>query len=305
VDPTAVWNSFIVIPLTELIRFLQTLLGNYGLAIIAFTVVARLVMFPLTMQQLKSSKAMQELQPEIQALQKRYGKDKEGLSKEQMKLYQERGINPLAGCLPMLIQMPIWIGLYSALLGLSKDPAFASSFLWIENIAQNPSTSNPVDFVLPVLTVVSQWAAQRMMTPAVQDPQQKSMNSMMQIMPLMFGWFAFQVPAGLVLYWTASNVFSMVQQYFITGWGSLANLLPKQKAAATYKGTAGSTGTTGTKASQGFVDSLRNLAPPPSAGPRVDGRPDSTSGPKIVQRFDPVEDSGASPDAEKRKPKRK
>jgi len=240
-DPTATWNAFVVYPLADGLRFLYSLFGSYGIAIIMFTVIVRLVMLPLSVQQLKSSKAMQELQPQVQALQKRYGKDKEKLNQETMKLYKEAGVNPLSGCLPTLIQMPIWIGLYAALFHLAQTQEISGSFLWINNLANPANTQDPLnhwtDFILPVITVLSQWITQKMMTPAVQDPQAQSMNSMMAIMPIMFGFFALQVPAGLVLYWVASNIFSMVQQYFTTGWGSLANWFPKSKAAASKKST--------------------------------------------------------------------
>jgi YidC/Oxa1 family membrane protein insertase len=234
-DPTATWNALIVSPLVEGLRFLYGIFGNYGIAIIVFTVLVRIVMLPLSMQQLKSSKAMQELQPQIQALQKRYGKDKEKLSQEQMKLYKEAGVNPLAGCLPTIIQMPIWIGLYSALSILAQTPEFKTPFLWIANLGAIPNTADILghlsDFILPVITVLTQFITQKMMTPTTQDPQAQSMNSMMSIMPLMFGFFCLQVPAGLVVYWVASNLFSMVQQYFTTGWGSLASFIPGNKAA--------------------------------------------------------------------------
>ncbi len=291
-DLTVLWNTAIVHPLTEGLRFLYGIFGSYGLAIIAFTIIIRVVMIPLSMQQLKSSKSMQELQPEIQALQKKYAKEKEKLSQETMKLYKERGVNPMAGCLPTLIQMPIWLGLYSALLTLSTTPEFASGFLWIGNIAAQANMSNPLDWVLPVLTVISQWIVQKMMTPVVQDPQQKSMNSMMAFMPLMFGYFAFQVPAGLVLYWTASNIFSLVQQYFTTGWGALA---PTVSAITGKKG----------ESSLGFLDSFRGLLPASSADQPVTKKSAVSATPtKTVQKFDQVVQP-VTPGASKQKPKRR
>ncbi len=208
--------------------------GGWALSIVAFTVVIRLVTLPLTYQQLKSSKAMQELQPKLREIQKQYAKDKEKQMAEQMRLYKEHGVNPALGCLPMLIQMPVWFALYQALYSLASLHAdFAQPFLWIANLAQPeallawPPNGWPI---FTIFTGASQWALQKMMTPPSDDPQQQMMNSMMQFMPLMFVFFAFQVPAGLVLYWTASNIFSLVQQYFITGWGSL---LPARKTLAT------------------------------------------------------------------------
>ncbi|MCL5026275.1 MAG: YidC/Oxa1 family membrane protein insertase [Chloroflexi bacterium] len=198
--------------------------------------------FPLTYQQLKSSRAMQELQPKLREIQKQYAKDKEKQMQEQMRLYKEHGVNPALGCVPMLIQMPIWFALYRALYELPQlYPDFAQPFLWITNLAQPEALLAWPPMGWPILTLftgISQWALQKMMTPHSDDPQQQMMNSMMQFMPLMFVFFAFQVPAGLVLYWATSNLFSLVQQYFMTGWGSL---LPARQTLATAATGAGMT----------------------------------------------------------------
>jgi YidC/Oxa1 family membrane protein insertase len=197
------------------------------LAIITFAILVKVITFPLMLQQLRSSKAMQELQPKMQELQKKYGKDKEKLSQEQMKLYKEAGVNPLGGCLPLLIQLPILWGLYQALYNLSQTQAFkeASQFLWLRNLAD----PEPFPYILIALMVVSQYVYQRMSTLPSTDPQQKSMNQIMQFMPLMFAFFFINFPAGLVLYWVAMNVVSIVQQYFVTGWGGL---LPQRATAS-------------------------------------------------------------------------
>ena len=313
-DPTLVWNTLIVGPLTEGLRFLYGVLGNYGLAIIAFTAIIRTVMLPLSMQQMKQSKAMQAIQPKVQALQKLYAKDKETLSKETMKLYQQEGVSPLSGCLPTLVQMPIWIGLYGALLTLSKEKEFATSFLWLANIADTPSMSNPIDWVLPVITVISQFITQKMMTPPNPDPQQSSMNSMMMFMPLMFGVFCFQVPAGLVLYWVASNLFSLVQQYFTTGWGGLMPTAGSVNTAARTinAGTTAGAGPSGTATSSkagssgGLLASLQALLSPPSptaGAPAAKGQPGSSVFTKTVVKFDEVVEP-VTPGPTKPKPKR-
>jgi YidC/Oxa1 family membrane protein insertase len=302
-DPTATWNALIVSPLTDGLRFLYSIFGNYGIAIIVFTFLVRIVMLPLSMQQLKSSKAMQELQPQIAALQKKYGKDKEKLSQEQMKLYKEAGVNPLAGCLPTIIQMPIWIGLYSALSILATTPEFQTPFLWLANLAAMPNTSdilgNLTDYILPVITVVTQFITQKMMTPITQDEQAKSMNSMMSIMPLMFGFFCLQVPAGLVVYWVASNIFSMVQQYFTTGWGSLATLIPGAKPAPKkLSAAAPSTTVWGMFSGKGAnkADDSETTATSPSSGK-------SSGSPKTVPMLDVVTEPVPSSEG-KRNPKR-
>ncbi len=205
---------------------------SFGFAIILFTLSVRLATFPLNMQQIKSSKAMQELQPKMKVLQDKYKNDREALAKAQMDLYKEHGVNPLSGCLPLLVQMPIWFALYRSLLQLSHEGLLRQGFFWI------PSLSGPVSdysgglswlwplppavgwpdaiayLILPVLLVVSQLYMQQMMTPPTTDPQQASMQSVMKFMPLMFGYFALIVPSGLTLYWFTSNLLAMAQQYF-------------------------------------------------------------------------------------------
>lgn len=291
-NPTTLWNTAIVNPLTEGLRYLYFLFGSYGIAIIAFTIITRLVLLPLSLQQIRSSKAMQELQPKLQALQKKYAKDKEALSRETMKLYREHGVNPLSGCLPMLIQLPIWIGLYSALINLSQTPEFANPFLWIENLAKAPNMARPLDWILPILTVVSQWVVQKMMTPPTQDPQQQAMSSMMMFMPIMFGFFAFQVPAGLVLYWVASNLFSIVQQYFTTGWGSL---FPSSQPAGAKTAQPGA---------KSPLASLRSLFVAKGFTTQGEEKSAATKPTKTVQRLDQISvPTPTATEKQQRKPK--
>lgn len=208
---------------------------SFGFAIILFTVLVRVATFPLNMQQIKSSKAMQELQPKMKEIQEKYKNDREKLAQEQMKLYKEHGVNPLGGCLPMLVQMPIWFALYRALLQLSQEGLLNEGFFWIPSLAGPVSDytqglswlypfvngAPPVGWadaiayiILPVVLVISQLYMQQMMTPPTTDPQQASMQSIMKFMPLMFGYFALVVPSGLSLYWFTSNLLAMAQQYF-------------------------------------------------------------------------------------------
>jgi YidC/Oxa1 family membrane protein insertase len=180
---------------------------------------------------------MQEVQPQLQALQKKYAGNKERLAQEQMKLYKEAGVNPLGGCLPSLIQLPIWIGLYSALNSLAHQGSLAGGFLWISDLSfpntqvgtswlWPPSVTNPnflgwaatIGYlVLPILTVVTQVVTQKLMTPTSKDQSQSAMNSAMMLMPFMFGFFALTFPSGLALYWVTSNLFTMIQQYAMGG----------------------------------------------------------------------------------------
>ncbi len=167
---------------------------------------------------------MQELQPKIKELQKKYGKDRQRLTQETMELYQQHGVNPMAGCLPMLIQIPIFFGLYQAIDSLSDGSRHrlsgASSFLWLHSLADaDPCTS------CRSWPAVFQFVQTRMMRPAKQgkitDPQQAMMNTMMNFMPLTVIFFGWGFASGPVLYWATQSVYSVVQQWFITGWGSL------------------------------------------------------------------------------------
>ena len=227
------WDSVLVTPLAAALSYLAAATGSSGLAIIFFTIIVKLLLFPLTWQQIKSQKAMMILQPKLKAAQKRYANDRQKLNEEMMLIYKENNVNPLAGCLPLVIQMPIWFALYQALINLGNrehhlfDPAFEQGFLWIANLAQPdhftlPFIDQPIpNPVLPVTTALTQLVIQRMMTAPTMDPQQQQMNRMMQLMPIMFLVFSLNFPAGLVLYWVTSNLVSMVQQYFLTGWGGL------------------------------------------------------------------------------------
>jgi YidC/Oxa1 family membrane protein insertase len=214
--------------LLELMYHQLAVLGipSWGLTIIIFTILVKLVFWPLTMQQIRASKAMQKLQPELNELKKLHGKDRERMMQEQMRLYKENQVNPMAGCLPMLIQLPIWIGLYQALFHLQGAGDLTGGFLWIPSLA----APEGFPFLLAILTAASQWVVQRMMQVNTTDPQQKQMNQAMQFMPLMYLFISYRMPAGLVLYWVASNAFSMIQQSFYFGW---KGIFPWQTAPST------------------------------------------------------------------------
>jgi YidC/Oxa1 family membrane protein insertase len=255
------WNDLVITPLTQGLIYLNDFIQgmgapySWGFAIILFTLIVKIVTLPLNLQQARSMKATQELQPRLQELQKKYAKDKEKLAQAQMELYREHGVSPLGGCLPMLIQLPVLFGLYQALYRLaSTGEIVGQRFLWIPDLAfpareigikwvwpPAPEfigwAAAPLYVVLPVLTVVTQIAMQRMTTSRAgsQDPQQAAMQQTMLIMPFMFGFITLQVPAGLTLYWVTSNLFSMIQQYFITGWGSLLPRKEDEKAAKVKK----------------------------------------------------------------------
>ena len=245
-----IWSSVIVQPRINSLRFLYSVaFSNFGIAIAIFTIAIRGVMMPLTVKQSRQMKAMSALQPKIKEIQAKYSKDKQRQSQETMKLYKEQGVNPI-GCLgPMFIQMPIWIGLYQAiiktvpstpesLVGLStnlypwlpmvKDVIpLDSSFLWL-NLAR-PDTLP----VLPIMVGVSMFLMQKMtMMPAADDKQASTNKMMLWMMPLMFGFFSMQFPSGLALYWVISNVVGIVIQGFITGWDPLVNLVNFRRGVA-------------------------------------------------------------------------
>ena len=245
-----IWSSVIVQPMINSLIFLYSVaFSNFGIAIAIFTIAIRGVMMPLTVKQSRQMKAMSALQPKIKEIQAKYSKDKQRQSQETMKLYKEQGVNPI-GCLgPMFIQMPIWIGLYQAiiktvpstpesLVGLStnlypwlpmvKDVIpLDSSFLWL-NLAR-PDTLP----VLPIMVGVSMFLMQKMtMMPAADDKQASTNKMMLWMMPLMFGFFSMQFPSGLALYWVISNVVGIVIQGFITGWDPLVNLVNFRRGVA-------------------------------------------------------------------------
>jgi YidC/Oxa1 family membrane protein insertase len=231
-----------------------------------FTVIIKLITLPLTRKQLQSTKATQALQPKMKELQQKYGKDKQKLAEEQQKLYKEAGVNPLGGCLPLLIQLPILWGLYQSLYVLaSLNEGVPAPFFWIPDLwipSISPTVYEGINFQgtkwiqgtmqaqnyalliayfsLPVIMLVTQLMLQKMSQPpkdpkgGPQDSQGAMMNQMMMFMPVMFGYITLGLPAGLTLYWTVSNILSIVQQYFVTGWGSLADWIPglKGKEAA-------------------------------------------------------------------------
>jgi YidC/Oxa1 family membrane protein insertase len=224
----------IVGPLTQLLMLLTGVLHSYGLAIIIFTILVRAVLAPLNLRQLRSAKKMSALAPKIKELQQKYKGNREELTKAQMALYKEEGVNPAAGCLPLLIQMPILYALFFVFQKLAHTPIHQAAtaiyhqpFLWFT--LDKPDSLfghfflGPHSFwgPLPLLAGMTQWVQSRMMMQPTSDPQQRMTQQIMQFMPLMIIVFAVNYPSGLALYWVTSTLFSIVLQYFITGWGQL------------------------------------------------------------------------------------
>ncbi len=246
------WNLIIGNPILNVLIALSHIFGgSFGLAIIALTVIVRLITWPLNKRQLNSTKALQEMQPKIQELQKKYGKNQQKLQQEMMKLYKEAGVNPL-GCLwPMLIQFPIWIALYQAIMrALATTPEnlldlaqrlyswdivnqaipLSSQFLGLDLAGQG-------NIILAIIVGGTMWVQQKMTQAPAVDPRQASTSKIMLLMmPLMFGFLSLSFPAGLGLYWAVSNIIGIITQYIVTGgWGYLRFQSPFQRAPAQGK----------------------------------------------------------------------
>ncbi len=225
------WNAFVDL-LERALNFLAVHLHSAGLAVIVFTIIIKTLLLPLTIKATRSSRAMQELQPKIKELQKKYAKDKQKLYQETTKLYSQYQANPMAGCLPMLIQMPIFLGLYRAILHLSNGNVdFPISDLWAGGFLWLPSLAEPDPYhILPIMAGVFQFIQTKMMRPAgmgkSSDPQQAMMNTMMNFLPITVVLFGWGFASGPVIYWVTQSVYSVVQQWLITGWGSMKDWFP-------------------------------------------------------------------------------
>ena len=209
--------GFLSIPFLYALHFFHGFTGSYGVDIILLTIIIKLLLAPLTHKSFVSMKAMQKLQPQMEKLKERYGSDKEKLNKEIMELYRRNGVNPLGGCLPMVLQFPVFIGLYNALstpIELRHAP-----FLWINDLSRPDWESLPLslgswDFGIPVLTILmgASMFIQQWMTPTAGDPNQRKI---MMLMPLIFTFMFVSFPAGLTVYWLVNNILTIGQQYWI------------------------------------------------------------------------------------------
>ena len=233
--------DFLAYPLANVLLLLYNFLGHSTvLAIAVLTLLINALTLPLTLSQQRSARKMQEFQPELEKLQKKYAKDKERLAQEQMKLYKEAGINPMGGCLPLLIQLPIWFGLigairycipstplelfqfshhiYKWLPGVVGLVPLRSTFLGMD-LGQPPSAAQWWSYLLPVLVFVTSWLQQKLLTPPTGGDRQSQtamMNQQMQIMmPLMFMFFTLQYATGLSIYFVLSSVIRVAQYYLI------------------------------------------------------------------------------------------
>jgi YidC/Oxa1 family membrane protein insertase len=250
------FNLIFAYPIFNVLMLLDHLFGDFGLSIIILTVIIRLCLFPLTLKQLRSTKATQAIQPLMADVKKKYANDPQAQYRATQELYKEYNINPLSGCLPLFIQLPVLYGLYGGLDVVLRPangkltlatinnviypflPKFAAipsfdlrwfTFInphWVLSLASPDKT-----FILPVLAGLAPFAQLRMSQARNQkkaggasDMMTNQMQIMSFIMPFVTFFFALSFPAGLALYWTTSSIFSMVQQYFVTGWGSLFSM---------------------------------------------------------------------------------
>ncbi|MFS0865530.1 YidC family membrane integrase SpoIIIJ [Fredinandcohnia sp. 179-A 10B2 NHS] len=223
-ESEGVWNKYFVYPLSWLITYFGELFGDYGLAIIVVTLIIRFALLPLMIKQTKSSKAMQAIQPELQKLREKYSsKDQatqQKLQQETMQLFQKHGVNPLAGCFPLLIQMPILIGFYHAIMRTREIAEH--NFLWFDLGEADPF------YILPLVAGVTTFIQQKITMIGMENNPQMTM--MLWLMPIMIVVFAISFPAALSLYWVVGNIFMVVQTILIKG--------PDLKAASGNAGGA-------------------------------------------------------------------
>lgn len=251
------WDMIIVQPFTNLLLVITMLVKNFGIAIILFTILIKLITFPLTNKQIKSSQAMQDLQndPQYKKMAAKYKDDKEKFAQEQMKIYKEKGISPFGSCLPTLIQFPVILGLYQGImrvmastplelvklerivypfLDVNKILPIQNRFLWMD--LGQPERLMIGQFAIPVLAILvvaTTFIQSKVMQPPTQgDSQAAAMsNSMTMTMPFLMGWMAFQFSAGLALYFLISNITTVVQYGAMgrTDWSNIFPWLPKKE----------------------------------------------------------------------------
>jgi len=239
--------SIITNPITQVLIFLYDLFGgNFGLAILALTAIIRTALIPLTLPSLKSAQKIKNLKPHLDKLKKKHT-DKRKLQQAQMELYKQHGVNPAAGCLPQILQLVILIALYQVFMkfigeGSVHGQQVDMNFLWFDLSKPDPF------YILPILAAGSQFIFSFMMRPGLEQHQLETKNKkkkaksedklemaesiqsqMLYMMPIMTGIIALRFPSGLALYWIATTIFSLVQQYFVSGLGGLEVIINKLK----------------------------------------------------------------------------
>ncbi|KAJ9543609.1 hypothetical protein OSB04_023316 [Centaurea solstitialis] len=264
------WFGFISDAMEVVLKILKDGLAtvhvpySYGFAIILLTVLVKVATLPLTKQQVESTLAMQNLQPKLKAIQQRYAGNQERIQLETSRLYKQAGVNPLAGCLPTLATIPVWIGLYQALSNVANEGVLTEGFFWIPSlggpttIAARQSGSGvswlfpfvdghpPLGWhdtaaylVLPVLLVLSQYVSMEIMKPPqTDDPTQKNTLLVFKFLPLMIGYFSLSVPSGLSIYWFTNNVLSTAQQIWLRKLGGAKPVVSENASGIISAGRA-------------------------------------------------------------------
>jgi YidC/Oxa1 family membrane protein insertase len=259
---TETWNALLVYPLINLLVLADHFISDFGLAVVIVTVAIRLALFPVFRAQVRSSRAMQELAPALNDIKKKYGKDRQQLLQEQQKLYAERGINPIGGCLPMLVFFPVLFAMYAAFQqvgGLGTAPLtiqqlndhvlwpfirplfadlppdshidLAAHWLpWISNLAHPDHVFfnfiGPLPIISALLQLIASIQALPRNPPQTDDPTQRTMQSMTYYLPLITIVFFKDLAAGVFIYYITTTIFQIVQQYFVMGWGQLPRWIP-------------------------------------------------------------------------------
>uniref|UniRef100_A0A0D9UWS2 Membrane insertase YidC/Oxa/ALB C-terminal domain-containing protein n=1 Tax=Leersia perrieri TaxID=77586 RepID=A0A0D9UWS2_9ORYZ len=220
------WFGFISEALEVVLKVLKDGLSAvhvpyaYGFAIILLTVIVKAATLPLTKQQVESTLAMQNLQPQLKAIQQRYAGNQERIQLETARLYKQAGVNPLAGCFPTLATIPVWIGLYQALSNVANEGLLTEGFFWIPSLG-GPTTiaarqsGAGISWLLPFVFV----SMEIMKPPQTDDPSQKNTLLVLKFLPFMIGWFSLSVPSGLSIYWFTNNVLSTAQQVWLRKLG--------------------------------------------------------------------------------------
>ncbi|CAO2161072.1 unnamed protein product [Urochloa humidicola] len=264
------WFGFISEALEVVLKVLKDGLSAvhvpyaYGFAIILLTIIVKAATLPLTKQQVESTLAMQNLQPQLKAIQQRYAGNQERIQLETARLYRQAGVNPLAGCLPTLATIPVWIGLYQALSNVANEGLLTEGFFWIPSLGGPTSIAArqsgagiswlfpfvdghpPLGWydticylVLPVLLVASQYVSMEIMKPPQSDdPSQKNTQLVLKFLPFMIGYFSLSVPSGLSIYWFTNNVLSTAQQVWLRKMGGAKPAVSKEGSGIITAGRA-------------------------------------------------------------------
>jgi YidC/Oxa1 family membrane protein insertase len=263
---TEIWNAFLVYPLINLLVLADYFVHDFGLAVVIVTVAIRLALYPVFRAQVRSSRAMQELAPAMNDIKKKHGNDRARLQQEQMKLYKERGINPVGGCLPMLVFFPVLFAMYAAFqqvggltgahaltiqelkdhvlwafiptpenLGANDVIDLTAHWLpWVRNLAQPdhvivlPAVGGigPLPIISALMQLVASIQALPRNPPQTDDPTQRTMQSMTYYLPLITIVFFKDLAAGVFIYYITTTIFQIIQQYFVMGWGQLPRWIP-------------------------------------------------------------------------------